>query len=512
MKLAHLIAQGQSAIALMVFLSLQLAMGRSATANTILTAPSEKIAAQDPPVAGICPAQLPAAINAIANRPQFARSRWGILVTPLNSSTPLYSRDANSYFIPASNNKLLTTAAALHKLGGQFRIRTAVYRQGKDGLRLVGKGDPSLTDTQLQALAAQLKNQGINQVSQLIVEDGYFQGKVINSSWEWEDLQTDYAVPVNSLILNQNATQLILKPQKLGQPLQTIWQEETNQWQIENQAVTVAAEKPAQIAVVGVLGKPILQIQGQLPVDLAPISIGVAIFDPGRYFLQHFQTALTAQGITVAQSRVADMANRSTLEPELASVNSPPLAELVAETNQNSNNLYAEALLRSLGATSNTEGDTDSLGLIAVKQTLTALGVNPASYFQADGSGLSRRNLVSPEALVQTLQGMAQTPEASIFRASLPVAGVSGTLKNRFRDTPVQGNLQAKTGTLTGVSTLSGYLTPPSYPPLVISIMLNQSEQPARIIRQNIDEMVVLLARLQPCSGNSVNLNKALAK
>jgi D-alanyl-D-alanine carboxypeptidase/D-alanyl-D-alanine-endopeptidase (penicillin-binding protein 4) len=247
-------------------------------------------------------------------------------------------------------------------------------------------------------------------------------------------------------------------------------------------------------------------------VDLASISIGVAIFDPGRYFLQHFQTALTAQGITVAQSRVADTVSRITSEPELASVNSPPLAELVAETNQNSNNLYAEALLRSLGANSNTEGDADSLGLIAVKQTLTALSVNPASYFQADGSGLSRRNLVSPEALVQTLQGMAQTPEASIFRASLPVAGVSGTLKNRFRDTPVQGNLQAKTGTLTGVVALSGYLTPPKYPPLVVSIIVNQSEQPASIIRQNIDEMVVLLARLQPCSGNSVILNEALAK
>jgi len=125
------------------------------------------------------------------------------------------------------------------------------------------------------------------------------------------------------------------------------------------------------------------------------------------------------------------------------------------------------------------------------------LGVDPEAYFITDGSGLSRHNRVSPEALVQTLKLMAQTPEAEVYRASLPVAGVDGSLKYRFQDTPLQGSLQAKTGGMTGVSALSGYLDVPNYQSLVFSIILNRTEQPAAIQRQAIDEIVLLLGSLR---------------
>jgi D-alanyl-D-alanine carboxypeptidase/D-alanyl-D-alanine-endopeptidase (penicillin-binding protein 4) len=134
-----------------------------------------------------------------------------------------------------------------------------------------------------------------------------------------------------------------------------------------------------------------------------------------------------------------------------------------------------------------------------MKATLTALGVNPESYVLADGSGLSRKNLVSPEAIAQTLKLMAQTPQASVYRASLPTAGVSGSLQHRFLNTTAQGNLHAKTGTLSGVSALSGYLDVPGYQPLVVSIMVNQSDQSTTTLRQAIDEIVVLLTRLGSC-------------
>ncbi|WP_267871724.1 D-alanyl-D-alanine carboxypeptidase/D-alanyl-D-alanine-endopeptidase [Nostoc sp. CHAB 5715] len=139
------------------------------------------------------------------------------------------------------------------------------------------------------------------------------------------------------------------------------------------------------------------------------------------------------------------------------------------------------------------------VGLEVVKASLTQLGVDPANYILVDGSGLSRRNLVTPEALVQTLRGIARTPTAYIYRASLPVAGKSGTLKGRFQDTPAEGIVQAKTGTLTGVVSLSGYMNAPKYEPLVFSILVNQSEQPATVVRQAIDEIVVLLTQLQRC-------------
>jgi D-alanyl-D-alanine carboxypeptidase/D-alanyl-D-alanine-endopeptidase (penicillin-binding protein 4) len=131
----------------------------------------------------ICPAQLSSAINTIINHPQFSRVRWGILVKPLSSEKILYSQDSQKYFISASNMKLFTTAAALQKLGAYFRIRTSIYDEGNGVLRVVGRGDPSFKNAQLTILSKQLYTQGIRQINQLIADDSYFQGEVVNSSW-----------------------------------------------------------------------------------------------------------------------------------------------------------------------------------------------------------------------------------------------------------------------------------------------------------------------------------------
>ena len=145
------------------------------------------------------------------------------------------------------------------------------------------------------------------------------------------------------------------------------------------------------------------------------------------------------------------------------------------------------------------DDDSAEIGLKQMKATLTALGVNPESYVLVDGSGLSRHNLLSPDAIAQTLQLMSQTPHAKVYRASLPVAGVSGSLKNRLRNTAAQGRVYAKTGGMTGVSALSGYLDVPDYQPLVFSIIVNQSDQSFATLRQAIDEIVLLLTRLRSC-------------
>lgn len=465
----------------------------------------------------LCPAELSSNIDAVINRPQFRRARWGILIEALlsddgnlaskiNKDHILYSHDAQRYFTPASTMKLLTTATALRQLGSEFRIRTSVYENGVGWLRVVGRGDPSLTDAQLRELAQQLKRQGVRNVGQLVVDDGYFQGDAINLSWEWEDIQSDYGASVNSLILNQNAVELTLLPQKLGQPLQVSWADAIaqKQWQVENDSVTAEAGTPPSVTVTGVLGQPILRIKGQMAVDAEPKSFGLAILDPAEYFLQHFRSVLEAEGIKVSKASV--VANVGTKGArELAAVESPPLSVLLVETNQQSNNLYAEALLRSLqalalaqqGASANT--DSTQIGLNQVISTLTDLGVDPKSYVLADGSGVSRHNLVSPEAIAQTLKLMAQTPQAAVYRASLPTAGVSGTLERRFLNTAAQGHLQAKTGTMSGVSALSGYLDVPGYQPLVFSIMVNQSDQSAANLREAIDEIILLLTRLRSC-------------
>jgi serine-type D-Ala-D-Ala carboxypeptidase/endopeptidase (penicillin-binding protein 4) len=448
----------------------------------------------------ICSTKLVTAIDAVINRPLFIHLRWGILVQPLSVGLTLYNRDAEKYFTPASNLKLLTTAAALQQLGANFRIRTSIYHNGNGVFRVVGRGDPSLNDTQLQALAQQLKQKGITQIPELIADDSYIQGDIINPTWQWEDIQSDYGAPVSSFILNQNIFSLKLIPQAVGKPLQVLWTDanEAQQWRIINQSVTVAQNQPTYINITRELSGTVLRIQGQLTANSEPSLVDLPVVDPNYYFLRRFRTALAKEKITLGKTLVG---SGGVNQQEIAFVESPPLSELLAETNLNSNNLYAEALLRALAVekTKIKNQTSADIGLEVVKASLTKLGINPANYVLVDGSGLSRRNLVTPEAYVQTLRGMARTPAASIYRASLPVAGKSGTLKGRFQGTPAEGIVQAKTGTLTGVVSLSGYVNAPKYEPLVFSIIVNQSQQSATVMRQAIDEIVVLLAQLQRC-------------
>lgn len=168
-------------------------------------------------------------------------------------------------------------------------------------------------------------------------------------------------------------------------------------------------------------------------------------------------------------------------------IKTTPLDEWVNITNTNSNNDYAEALLRQVG------------GVSAVKDTLTQLGINPNSYRLSDGSGLSRQNLASPITLVQLLRAMSVAKNRDIFYSSLAVAGVSGTLKRRFHLTPVEGHLHGKTGTLTGVRALSGYLEHPEYGVLVFSIIANQPSNSGDSLVNAIDDIVVQVSKLSRC-------------
>lgn len=174
------------------------------------------------------------------------------------------------------------------------------------------------------------------------------------------------------------------------------------------------------------------------------------------------------------------------LSPE-ASIRSKSLREWITITNLRSDNGYANTLLHYIG------------GFETVKQVLSSLGVEPNSYHIADGSGLSRRNAATPRAVVQTLRAMYSAPGGEVFLASLPIAGISGTLKNRMRQSPAQGVVAAKTGTLKGVRALSGYLNHPRYGPIVFSIMVNNSRQSGQVLVEAIDDIVLQLSALSPC-------------
>lgn len=448
----------------------------------------------------ICAEDLPEAIEKIINRPQFKRSRWGIEIQTLDSGDSLYSLNGDKFFTPASSAKLLTTAAALSELGAEHRISTPIYSVGNppnlSSLRIKGQGDPTISTKELKNIAHQLQRQGIRRIEKLLVEDSYFAPPAINPTWEWLDVHSYFATAVNSTILNQNTVTLTLLPQQLGEPVKFRWSDAiaARQWQVINKAITGESDLPYNLEIDGDLGKPTLLIRGELAQNEPPDIWDLTIIDPAHYFLESWRLHLAQAGIEVNQGFVVTQPHKNELETELTTITSPPLLKILQEINQESNNLFAESIAKILAKKLNSQTSIE-----AINQSLTKLDIDPEEYVLVDASGLSRQNLITPQTLVKTLRIMSRSPEAESYRDSLAIAGVNGTLKNRFSNTSVSHQLWGKTGTLTGAGTLSGYIYPFQYPTLAFSILLNNSEVSNREIRQAIDEIVVTINYLNKC-------------
>ncbi|MEB3251287.1 MAG: D-alanyl-D-alanine carboxypeptidase/D-alanyl-D-alanine-endopeptidase [Cyanobacteriota bacterium] len=459
--------------------------------------------------AALCEADLAPRLEAMLDQPPLDRAYVGMLLqtqaSPGQPQRTLYSHQGDRRFTPASSLKLLTTATALDRLGPDYRIRTSVYGQpaadGATELRLVGRGDPTLGPPQIEQLAAQLAAAGVTRVSRWILDDGYFPGPALNPTWEWEDLQFDYATPVNGLIFNHNTLTLVITPGSIDQPLHLEWPgpDPSPDWPLVNQTTTVATGlEPQPLILIRQLGNPGLTLQGSLPMGAEPHQLDLAVLDPSQRFQQALALALQAKGVAVAAPVSRQVAGPVALEMELAHLLSPPLRDWLGAANRDSHNLTAEVLLKTLGVTQAPPGRTDAsqTGIQVVKTTLASLGVDTSPLYLVDGSGLSRHNLVTPRALVETLQVMAQHPQAKVFRDSLAIAGVSGTLRHRFHQGPLTGHLQGKSGALTGNVALAGYLQPPHYPPLVVTVLINHAQEPAAQLRRRLDEILEWVAQL----------------
>jgi serine-type D-Ala-D-Ala carboxypeptidase/endopeptidase (penicillin-binding protein 4) len=462
---------------------------------TMIPAQAQPSQVTTPPAAlpAICASQLPIAINTI--------------VQALGGTNQLYNRDGDRLFIPASNVKLITTAVALRQLGAMTRLRTSVYQLPNTGnttnLLVVGRGDPSLTATGLQSIAQQLKQRGISQIGQISFDDGYFRGEQINGDWEWGDLSTDYAPAINGLMVNQNSNPLIVSSQQIGLPLRYSWKDPSlNSWQIDNQSLTVATSQENNVNAIAIFGRSTIRLTGKLALNSTPTQIDLPLVNPAESFITALRQKLNKAEISIGSTRLGLGQNTINL-PEIAAIDSPPIIELINETNLRSNNIYAEVLLRSIGRThpkhATSSEDTSNFGISLVKQQLTEMGVDPQAYRLRDGSGLSRHNLVTPTTLIRVLSAMSAAPTGQIYRDSLPIAGISGSLRNRLKGTLAQGIVRAKTGSMSGVVSLAGYINPPQYSPLVFSIILNQHDRPTSQMVKVVDEIMVVLARLKQC-------------
>lgn len=490
---------------------------------------------QAPPANTAPPSSLSSMIQTLVDNPAVSRAQWGISVITLDGQ-PVYSLNDAQYFTPASNAKLFTTAAAFAILGPAFTSKTYLIQQGTVGadgvlrgtLRIAGTGDPSLSTRAypyvpketaskapaipmpaiavLDDLAKAVVAHGIRSIEGSIVgDDSYFLNERYGTGWGWDDLQWEYGAPVSALTLNDNATMLDLTPgSRAGDPIAANWHDGFPYYAIEwnPPGITSAAGSPRAIGADRAPGSMVVRLFGSAPAGGVPIHLSFAMEQPAAYAAQALRAALEAHGVHTSGPAVArsDSPASTTMFAEeynkpillqplgtgitslpfalnageeiLATHVSPPLTQEATMINKISQNLHAELLLRQLGKSQTSEGSFVE-GARVVRQFLVNAGVDRDDFFFYDGSGMSPSDEVTPRATTLLLAYAARQPWGGAYRATLPVAGVDGTLSGRFLQSPMKRKVEAKTGTLNGVHSLSGYMTTASGRSLAFAIYCN---------------------------------------
>ncbi|KAF1032622.1 MAG: D-alanyl-D-alanine carboxypeptidase DacC [Pseudomonas sp.] len=432
-----------------------------------------------------------------------------LMVRDARSGATLYQHNAQTRLTPASNLKLFTTAAAMDVLGPQYRFSTQLLsngtRQGallNGNLYLRGLGDPTIQWADYQALAAQLANQGIRQVQgDLVFDDTWFDAERLGVDWSHDDETTYYGAQISALTVSPNtdfdAGSLLVTakaPAVAGQPVSVEISPPTNYVQLSNRAVSGAGNS---YGINRRHGTNLLQLSGALAPGKQSPQL-VSVWEPTQLVANLFEQALAQQGIRVSGQRVIGGAAPATASV-LAAHESAPLQELITPLLKLSNNNMSEALLKAMGRKTANAG-TAAAGTAAVAGFLKRQGINPATLNQVDGSGLSRRNLVSTQNLTDLLLAASKQPWFDAWYNALPIAGNAdrmsgGSLRYRLVGTPAQNNLHAKTGSMGGVSSLSGYLTDAGGRRLVFSMMSNNYVAGGAPVKALEDKVAQALAR-----------------
>ena len=457
--------------------------------------------------------------------PEAVRSRVGIKIVSLATGKVVFENDADKYYMPASNMKNFTVAAALDTLGPDFKFVTSVYAAAppdasgtlKGDLRIFGRGDVSFSTLfstgnyykGLDDLADKIVAAGVKRVeSQLIADENYFSGNAIPVTWEWDDLQWSDGAEVSAFPINNNAVDLSVKGGTSEfEPCAVDILPTNTVFQIINTCTTVAGTKRT-LSVKKALDTNKVLISGKMPAR-ETFTGYLAVTHPAELFISMLKERLQKKGVVIlgaASTRpTSTMPTASTLE--LARLESPPLGVIAAKTMKPSQNMFTEVILWTLGEAGSPAPDygplgqsrvdprPDSavLGVRRVKDFMAKAGIPPDAVVQWDGSGLSRHDLVTPSAVVQLYSYMAKSRNAQVWRDSLAVGGVDGTLRNRFKGTAADGNFRGKTGTLDQVSALSGYVTTAAGEELIVSIIVNTLPEPPKRVAL-IDSIVLQLA------------------
>jgi D-alanyl-D-alanine carboxypeptidase/D-alanyl-D-alanine-endopeptidase (penicillin-binding protein 4) len=451
-------------------------------------------------------------IENILRRSEAGRGFWGIVIARLPDGKVLYERNADHLFQPASNMKLFTTAAALAKLGPDYVFRTTVEsdalpdaRGRVDNLILVGRGDPNISgrvipyqydskpvspaDAVLRDLAEQVMARGVREVTgDIVADDRYFIYEPFGHDWSAEDLQWGYGAPVTALAFNDNSLTIHFQPgAKQGDTAVVSLAPVADYYRLNNRLGTSAPGTDLEIFVERLPWSMTLDVWGEIPAGAPEDTDTVAITDPPRLAAGLFEQALEARGVAArGQVKVLETSRiqaANMVDPfaapgprvVLAEHKSVPLRQEIQVINKVSQNLHAEMLLRTLGREVKNYGSL-TVGLQVLNDFAAEVGIDPRATYFADGSGLSREALVTPRAIVELLVYMANSPNGGVYFDSLPIAGVDGTLANRFEGSSAIGKIHAKTGTIEHVNTLSGYMELPSGRRLAFSLLADNND------------------------------------
>lgn len=436
---------------------------------------------------------------------RFAAASWGVSVVSLDDGRTVYAHDAGRLMLPASTAKLYTAAFALDRLGPDFRAHTDVLQNGdlrKGRLRgdivLRGGGDPTLSgDAWANSLAAALREHGLRRIDGAVIgDDTVFAGPPIGAGWEASDLQEPYGAQAGGLDIDENTMTMSLAARRV-------------EVRPGDAAVTVAIDAmPAKAPeFYRPPGSDTLHVIGMDTDGSVSRTSRISMPDPALVAARRLQSALERQGIRVdGEARSVRWPVRPPEGGSIASWPSPPLLEILREGLKRSQNLYLQSVFLMAGRAAQTSDampvadHAEDRAATALSEWLAARGIGPTSVAMVEGTGLSRHDLTTASALTRLLAAMDASPGADAWRDLLPVAGVDGTLARRMRGTAAEGNVSAKTGSMSYVNALAGYVTTKAGQRLAFAIILNnyrpppRSAEPARPASAEVDAIAVMLA------------------
>ncbi|WP_419893077.1 D-alanyl-D-alanine carboxypeptidase/D-alanyl-D-alanine-endopeptidase [Oceanobacillus kimchii] len=436
----------------------------------------------------------------------------GVSVLDATNGEQLFSRNADIRLHPASNMKILTAVSALETLGPNYRFTTEVLTEGRvsgkvlhGNIYVKGKGDPTLLQSDLEAFAKELKKQGIHKIKgDLVGDDTWYDDVRLSQDLNWSDEPFYTGAQVSALTMSPDddydaGTVIVeVRPSGKGKKAEVRVTPENNYISIENKTKMVANGEEKDISIERQHGNNTIVIEGEMPKDGSISRSWASVWEPTNYVINVFRQTLEEEGITfIGKSEDRFEATPSSAEV-LVAKESMPLKELFIPFMKLSNNGHGETLVKEMGKVVGDEGSWDE-GLTVMKDVLGELGLNVDTILLRDGSGMSHKNLIPAVELSELLYVIQEKDWFTSFQSVLPVAGhpermIGGTLRNRMTDSPATKNAIAKTGSITGVSTLSGYVTTADGKEVIFSILINNFLGSSATIRSIEDSIVNAIA------------------